>query len=1125
MTAARQRIVRERRQYNKWANSQTLEDYALRFTAQKARRWSAWRIANTAMGSIAFLACEAIGGTLTLAFGFANAATAIGLVCGLMFFIGLPIAYFAARYGLDIDLLTRGAGFGYMGSTITSLIYACFTFLLLAVEASIMSVALQAVFGIPLWLGHIISALLVIPIAIYGIRFISRMQLATQPIWVVLQIAPLIFLAMHAGPELAAWTQFTGERGNPDGGIDLMGLASASSILLALLPQIGEQADYLRFLPDRERTGRTRWWVALLTSGPGWVVPGGLKLLAGSFLVFFAIEHGVPRAAAEEPTGMFLAVFSRMVENPELALLVTGVFVVVCQLKINVTNGYAGSIAWSNFFSRLTHAHPGRVVWLVFNVVLALLLMLVGVLTVIENVLVLYANLAVAWIGALAADLVINKPLGYSPKGIEFKRAHLYDINPVGVGALALSIVFSTLALVGAFGPLAQALAPFIGLGVAFVATPLIAIATRGRYYIARPPETLESHNGEVRCTICENAFEGPDVAFCPAYAGPICSLCCTLETRCNDLCKTNSRFNEQITAALRRLLPTGAAHSVHGSIGHFVGILALFIFATGYLLSMIYMQYSAVAPESAATIRTTLWVVFFSLLVPFGIAAWLMVLAHESRRAAESESERQTSMLMDEIAAHERTDTALQQAKEAAEAANEAKSRYVVGISHEIRSPLNAIFGYAQLLERDPQLTGRNAVRVIRRSAEHLSNLVEGLLDISRIESGVARLSRDTVPIRELLEQIADMFRVQAVAKGIDFRFEQPDELPATVYTDQKRLRQILINLLSNAIKYTERGEVGLRVHYPSSEVAEFRISDSGMGIRADDVESIFEPFERGGMPGARALPGAGLGLAITRVLVQIMGGEILVRSQPGEGSTFTVRIRLPAASGARDERAQRRQVVGYEGPRRRILLVDDNPAHRELARSLLEPLDFDLVEAGEAASALQIARELKPDLAMLDIAMPGMDGWELAAALRALALPGLRIMMVSANAHDSHVGGGPDAVHDAFVMKPIDIDLLLERLGELLALQWRHQPTETDATTEGADAAEPPGAEAVHFLDALEQLGRIGYMRGIEAQLRAMEAEHPGTAAFAARLRGHLADYDLKGFLALLEAAKHHG
>ena len=266
--------------------------------------------------------------------------------------------------------------------------------------------------------------------------------------------------------------------------------------------------------------------------------------------------------------------------------------------------------------------------------------------------------------------------------------------------------------------------------------------------------------------------------------------------------------------------------------------------------------------------------------------------------------------------------------------------------------------------------------MRVIRRSAEHLSNLVEGLLDISRIESGVARLSRDTVPIRELLEQIADMFRVQAVAKGIDFRFEQPDELPATVYTDQKRLRQILINLLSNAIKYTERGEVGLRVHYPSSEVAEFRISDSGMGIRADDVESIFEPFERGGMPGARALPGAGLGLAITRVLVQIMGGEILVRSQPGEGSTFTVRIRLPAASGTRDERAQRQQVVGYEGPRRRILLVDDNPAHRELARSLLEPLDFDLVEAGEATSALQIARELKPDLAMLDIAMPGMDG-----------------------------------------------------------------------------------------------------------------------------------------------------
>src|SRR6187431_1367415 len=153
---------------------------------------------------------------------------------------------------------------------------------------------------------------------------------------------------------------------------------------------------------------------------------------------------------------MYLVVFGQMLASPELALAVTGIFVIVCQLKINVTNAYAGSIAWSNFFSRLTHSHPGRVVWLVFNVVLALILMEIGIFRAIESILVIYANFAAGWIGALTADLVINKPLGFSPKYIEFKRAHLYDINPVGVGALIISVVLSSAAFMGAFGQHAQ---------------------------------------------------------------------------------------------------------------------------------------------------------------------------------------------------------------------------------------------------------------------------------------------------------------------------------------------------------------------------------------------------------------------------------------------------------------------------------------------------------------------------------------------------------------------------------------------------------------------------------------------------------------------------------------------
>ena len=210
-----QKIIRERRQYNQWVASQTLEDYALRFTAQSARK-STSRVGNTALGPIAFLACEAIGGTITLLYGFENTAWAIGVFALIMFLIGLPIAFYAAKYGVDIDLLTRGAGFGYMGSTVTSLIYASFTFLLFAIEASIMSVALNLVFGIPMWLAHILSSLVVIPFALYGISLISKMQIVTQPIWLVLQFVPLAYIAWANPTDIQGWTHYSGKEGNAD---------------------------------------------------------------------------------------------------------------------------------------------------------------------------------------------------------------------------------------------------------------------------------------------------------------------------------------------------------------------------------------------------------------------------------------------------------------------------------------------------------------------------------------------------------------------------------------------------------------------------------------------------------------------------------------------------------------------------------------------------------------------------------------------------------------------------------------------------------------------------------------------------------------------------------------------
>ena len=341
----RQRIIRERRQYNQWVASQTLEDYALRYTASQARR-SSFRVGNTAFGPIAFLACEAIGGAITLSYGFSNAVSAIVAFCALMFMIGLPICLYAARHGVDIDLLTRGAGFGYIGSTVTSLIYASFTFLLFAIEASIMSTALNLLFGMPMAVAHLISALVVIPIALYGISLISRFQILTQPVWLVLQVLPLVYIAWRNPAEVAGWTQFTGEQGSGQG-IDWMLFAAASSVLLSLLPQIGEQVDYLRFLPVKKRGNRFGWWVAVLGTGPGWVVVGGLKLLAGSFLAWMLISRGVDANDADDPTMMYHHVFGEVFSSPTLALLVTGLFVIVCQIKINVTNAYAGGFTAS----------------------------------------------------------------------------------------------------------------------------------------------------------------------------------------------------------------------------------------------------------------------------------------------------------------------------------------------------------------------------------------------------------------------------------------------------------------------------------------------------------------------------------------------------------------------------------------------------------------------------------------------------------------------------------------------------------------------------------------------------------------------------------------------------------
>src|SRR6202008_4831774 len=254
---AQQRIVRVRRNYNQWVANQTLEDYALRFTAKSARKWSSARVANTAIGAVSFLALEAIGGAIAINYGFVNSTAAILVVGALIFLTSLPVAYYAGTYGVDIDLLTRGAGFGYIGSTITSLIYASFTFLFFAIEAAIMSLALEMCFGIPLFAGYVISSPVVIPLVTHGITFISRFQLWTQPVWAVLHLLPFAFIAAHDLGAFREWTRFAGLDQQGGNNFNLILFGAASTVAFSLIAQIGEQVDFLRFLPpaDERRRG------------------------------------------------------------------------------------------------------------------------------------------------------------------------------------------------------------------------------------------------------------------------------------------------------------------------------------------------------------------------------------------------------------------------------------------------------------------------------------------------------------------------------------------------------------------------------------------------------------------------------------------------------------------------------------------------------------------------------------------------------------------------------------------------------------------------------------------------------------------------------------------------------
>lgn len=1083
-----QKIIKARRTYNKLVANEMMEDFALRFTAKRARKWSLNRISVTALGIVSFLVLEAIGGAITLNYGFENSAWAILVVTFIIFFTGLPISYYAAKYGVDIDLLSRGAGFGYIGSTIASLIYASFTFIFFALEAAIMSMALKILFGLPLSIGYIVSALLVIPLVTHGITYISRFQVWTSPIWIALQLLPLFFVFTHPDSQFNAWISFTGNAGESGASFNLLLFGGASAVLLSLVAQIGEQVDFLRFLPEKPQQGAWRWWLALIAGGPGWVIVGALKLFLGSFLAYFALQQGIGIDLAGDPAHMYQLAYSYVFENPTISMVVGCIFVIISQLKINVANAYAGSLAWSNFFSRVTHNHPGRVVWMLFNIVIALLLMELGIYQTIASMLSIYSVIVLAWLSSVVADLVINKPLGISPKHIEFKRSHLYDINPVGVGSMLIASVVGFTAHFGFYGENIEALASFIACFLPFITVPFIGWLSKGKYYLVDTKQ--EQINTITACHICENSFDHEDMTFCPAYGKAICSLCCSLDVRCGDQCRPHATLYQQAHDFFHRFLSTQLLNKMTTPLVQFIALTFALSFIGATILFLIYLQVPVDDPEVKLVFASTLVKIFFLLVIIIGIVSWLFILARISNNSALKELRSQTRALTKEINAHEKTSSALQGAKDIAESASEAKSRYLAGLSHELRTPLNVLLGYAQLLSRDPVLPTqqRESINIVKRNGEHLADLIESLLEVSKIEAGRVTLQRDEFKLKVVLQQLVDMFQMQASKKGIKFHYITSANLPDYVATDKQRFRQILINLISNAIKYTEHGSVTFKVTY-RSEVAHFSIIDTGVGISQSNQELVFKPFEQIRNSHTQDISGTGLGLTISRSLAELMGGEISLTSSVGKGSTFNLRLMLFKLHHENKEPELSESVAtGYSGKKQVILVVDDDSQQRSLMSDILKPIGFEVLLARNASRGFQQLQENDVDLVLMDVRMPEINGWQMVKMLRELHYL-MPVMMVSANARDAEYNLQAEGHHNDYIAKPINLETLLGKVAQLLNLQWRYE--DLDKTTNNASVTDKPCVTSNQY-QTLIALAEIGYLSAFREKFLEIESEY---------------------------------